>query len=163
VGHSSALRNDEVEVAVIERNPVSDGSIGQDEVADFIEDIQDCRPKSGVQWLENYLASVKTIYAFQHLQGSKQKKAAMRSTRCAQHFGSAETRLCRPTEKGSRMRMATTSSGSFPIRFQALEDGRASGRRLASFLDGSGRSRSSGCFPEGSVPDDLTSVLGSSS
>jgi len=33
--------NDEVEVALIERNPVMDGSIGQDEVADFIEDIQD--------------------------------------------------------------------------------------------------------------------------
>ena len=63
--------NDEVEVALIERNPVWDGSISQDEVADFLEDLQDCRPKSGVQWLEDYLAGVKTIYAFQHLQGSE--------------------------------------------------------------------------------------------
>src|SRR5579863_5263233 len=62
---------DEVEVALIERNTVMDGSVGQDEVADFIEDIEDCRPKSGVQWLTEYLASVKTIYAFQHLQGSE--------------------------------------------------------------------------------------------
>lgn len=63
--------NDEVEVAVIERNPVFDGSTGQDEVADFLEDIQDCKPESGVQWLADYLAEIKTIYAFQHLQGSE--------------------------------------------------------------------------------------------
>ena len=48
-----------------------DGSIGQDEIADFHRGHRDCKPKSGVQWLENYLAAVKTIYAFQHLQGSE--------------------------------------------------------------------------------------------
>jgi hypothetical protein len=63
--------NDEVEVAVIERNPIFDGSTGQDEIADFLEDIQDCRPETGVEWLSDYLAEVKTIYAFQHLQGSE--------------------------------------------------------------------------------------------
>jgi hypothetical protein len=61
---------DEVEVAVLERSPVFDGSTGQDEVADFIEDIQDCKPESGVEWLSDYLAEVKTVYAFQHLQGA---------------------------------------------------------------------------------------------
>ena len=60
---------DEVEVALIECNPVLDGSVGQDEIADFMEDLRDCRPRSGVQWLENYLAAVTTVYAFQHLQG----------------------------------------------------------------------------------------------
>ena len=63
--------NDEVEVAVIERNPVFDGSIGQDEIADFLEDLHDCKPESAVQWLEEYLPEVKTVYAFQHLQGSE--------------------------------------------------------------------------------------------
>ncbi len=62
--------DDEVEVALIERNPVTDGSVGQDEIADFLEDLQDCKPESGVQWLAEYLTEVKTIYAFQHLQGS---------------------------------------------------------------------------------------------
>lgn len=61
---------DEVEVAVLERNPVFEGSTGQDEVADFTEDIQDCKPESGVEWLSDYLAEVKTVYAFQHLQGA---------------------------------------------------------------------------------------------
>jgi hypothetical protein len=61
---------DEVEVAVIERNPVFDGSSGQDEIADFLEELQDCKPESGVAWLTDYLSEVKTVYAIQHLQGA---------------------------------------------------------------------------------------------
>ena len=62
--------NDEIEVAMLERNPVMDGSMGQDQIADFLEDLVDCKPNSAVQWLEDYLLSVKTVYAFQHLQGA---------------------------------------------------------------------------------------------
>ena len=61
---------DEVEVAVLERSDVYDGSPGQDEIADFIEELDDCKPRSGVRWLLDYLAEVKTVYAFQHLQGA---------------------------------------------------------------------------------------------
>lgn len=61
---------DGIEVALVERNPVFDGSIGQDEIAEFIEDTEDCRPESGVQWLHEYLDEVRTIYAFRPLQGS---------------------------------------------------------------------------------------------
>ena len=68
--------NDEVEVAVIERNPVFDGSTGQDEIADFLEEIQDCKPASGVEWLVEYLGEVKTVYAFQHLQGSETEEGS---------------------------------------------------------------------------------------
>jgi hypothetical protein len=77
--------NDGVEVALIERNPVTEGSAGQDEIADFIEDIRDCKPESGVEWLEEYLRSVKTIYAFQHLQGSETEEggAALHALRSA--------------------------------------------------------------------------------
>ena len=62
---------DGVEVAAVERNPVFDGSAGQDEIADFVEDLGDCKPESGVAWLMKYLDEVKTIYAFQHLQGAE--------------------------------------------------------------------------------------------
>lgn len=62
---------DGVEVAVLERNPVFDGSIGQDAIADFLEEIRDCKPESSVLWLTDYLAEIKTVYAFQHLQGSE--------------------------------------------------------------------------------------------
>ncbi len=61
---------DDVEVALIERNPVTEGSAGQDEIADFIEDTRDCLPESGVQWLHEYLDEVRTIYVFQPLQGA---------------------------------------------------------------------------------------------
>jgi hypothetical protein len=61
---------DNVEVALIERNPVYPGSIGEDEIAEFLEDTREAQPESGVLWLADYLADVKTIYAFQHLQGS---------------------------------------------------------------------------------------------
>lgn len=63
--------SDEVEVAVLERNPVETGSLGEDEIADFLEDLTDCEPQSGVEWLTEYLESVRTVYAFQHLQGSE--------------------------------------------------------------------------------------------
>jgi hypothetical protein len=58
--------NDDVEVALLERIPVFD----QHDVSEFIEDIEGCKPEGGVAWLKDYLASVKTIYAFQHLQGA---------------------------------------------------------------------------------------------
>ena len=62
---------DEVEIAVLERNPVDDGSTGQDEIADILEDMQDCKPESSVQWLDGFLSEVKTVYTFQHLQGAE--------------------------------------------------------------------------------------------
>jgi hypothetical protein len=35
---------DGIEVAVLERNPVEDGSVGQDDIADLIEEMRDARP-----------------------------------------------------------------------------------------------------------------------
>jgi hypothetical protein len=63
--------DDQVEVAVVERNPVEIGSVGQDEIAEFLDELQGCKPESGVAWLTEYLAEVKTVYAFQHLQGAE--------------------------------------------------------------------------------------------
>jgi len=94
--------NDEVEVALIERNPVADGSMGQDEVAEFMEETQECMPETGVAWLHDYLASVKTVYAFQH------------SMPCAQLCGAAEMQSFKPMVKASPTRRASTLSGSFP-------------------------------------------------
>ena len=77
--------DDEAEIALIERNPVSDGSAGQDEIADLLEETQDCKPESGVAWLHDYLVEVKTIYAFQHLLGadSEEGSAALHALRSA--------------------------------------------------------------------------------
>ena len=51
----------------IERNPVIDGELGQDELNEFREIIQDYKPASAVEWLTNYFDTVKVIYAFQML------------------------------------------------------------------------------------------------
>ncbi len=63
--------NDEVEVAVIERSPIYDRSLGQDVIADFLEDLRDAKPESGVEWLEGFFDEVKTVYSFHHLLGSE--------------------------------------------------------------------------------------------
>ena len=55
--------NDEVEVALIERNPVADGSMGQDEVAEFMEETQECMPETGVAWLHVLLKSFEHHFA----------------------------------------------------------------------------------------------------
>jgi hypothetical protein len=54
-------------LAQVERNPVIDGELGKDELEEFKEEIEDCKPTSAVQWLKNYLDRVKVIYAFQIL------------------------------------------------------------------------------------------------
>lgn len=51
----------------LERNPVSEGELGQEELNEFKEDIQDYKPASAVKWLTNYFDKVKVIYAFQML------------------------------------------------------------------------------------------------
>ena len=76
---------DEMEIALIERNCVTDGSLGQDEIEELIEEIADCKPESGVAWLHDYLREVKTIYAFQHLAGDETEEgsAALHALRSA--------------------------------------------------------------------------------
>ncbi|MFP5204311.1 MAG: hypothetical protein ACLGSH_03035 [Acidobacteriota bacterium] len=62
---------DEVEVALVARYPVYDGSVGQDEIADLAEDLRDAKPENNVLWLEKFLDEAKTVYTFQHLLGAE--------------------------------------------------------------------------------------------
>jgi hypothetical protein len=155
---------DEVEVALIERNPVMDGSVGQDEIADFIEDIQDCRPKSGVQWLENYLASVKTVYTIQHLQGSETDEGsnALHALRSALwERGDAIIQADDEgftNEDGYHIVWQFSDSVSGPWKMGVLQDG--VWRHFSMDL---GDPDHRDAFLKGTVPDDLTSVLGSPS
>jgi hypothetical protein len=59
------------EIALIERNPVRPGELGQEELNEFIDNIQDEKPDSAVQWLLRFLPRVRTIYAFQLLSGKE--------------------------------------------------------------------------------------------
>lgn len=61
------------EIALIERNLVEEGSLGTDEVAEFAEEIADCKPANAAKWLLDYFARVRCIYAFQVLSGADHK------------------------------------------------------------------------------------------
>jgi len=156
--------NDEVEVAVLERNPVFDGSLGQDEIADFIEEIQDCKPKSGVEWLRDFLSSVETIYAFQHLQGAEtvdgsnalhalRSKLWERGDAILQADGEGFT-----NEEGYHIVWQFSDSVSGPWNMGVLQDG--VWRHFSMDL---GDPDHRAAFLKGSVPDDLSSPLRSSS
>ncbi len=58
------------EIAVIEKNPVIEGQLGAEELREFIEEVRNCKPNSAATWLQQYLSTVKVIYAFQVLGGA---------------------------------------------------------------------------------------------
>jgi hypothetical protein len=57
------------EIAVIERNEVVDGSLAEEEIDEFIEEVDSLLPTRAAQWVAAYLRQVKTVYAFQVLSG----------------------------------------------------------------------------------------------
>jgi len=61
---------DGTEIAAIERNAVGDGTLAQEEIAEFIESLGSARPRSAVSWLSDFLGAVSNIYAFQHVSGT---------------------------------------------------------------------------------------------
>ena len=155
---------DEVEVAVLERNPVFNGSLGQDEIADFLEDLRDCKPESGVDWLTDYLAEVKTIYAFQHLQGAELVDGgnALHALRSAlwergdaiiQADGEGFT-----NEEGFHIVWQFSDSVSGPWNMGVFRDG-----LWHHFKMDLGDPDHRAAFLNGDVPDDLSAVLVSGS
>lgn len=67
---------DGLEIASIERNPVIEGSLGEEEIEEFLAELDDAKPESSADWLRSYLPKVKCIYAFQHLSGSEKKNGS---------------------------------------------------------------------------------------
>lgn len=57
------------EIAIIERNEVTNGSLAEAEIAEFIEEADSLLPRNAARWLATYLKQVKTIYSFQVLSG----------------------------------------------------------------------------------------------
>jgi len=49
--------------AVVERDEVSPGTLGADEIAEFLDNLDQGGPPSAIRWLRNYLGQVRTIYA----------------------------------------------------------------------------------------------------
>src|SRR5437867_14941 len=59
-------------IALVERNPVAPGTLGQEEIEEFREALEEALPRSAAEWLTHYLPTVKVIYAFQVLEGTEQ-------------------------------------------------------------------------------------------
>ncbi|MEO5690440.1 MAG: hypothetical protein ABIR54_24030 [Burkholderiaceae bacterium] len=59
-------------IAQIERNPVSAGSLGAEELEEFVDTLDDLQPDSAADWLRDWLPGVRTIYAFQILRAADQ-------------------------------------------------------------------------------------------
>jgi len=65
------MHPDGTEIAAIERNPVTEGSLGSEELEEFNDELDDAKPESSAKWLRSYFPKVKCIYAFQHLSGTE--------------------------------------------------------------------------------------------
>jgi hypothetical protein len=61
------------EIAGIERNLVSEGSLAEDELREFTEELDSAKPASAARWLRSYLPRVRCVYTFQHLSGTRLK------------------------------------------------------------------------------------------
>ncbi len=61
---------DGAEIAIIERNAASSDELFAEEMEEFAEEIDDCLPVSARLWLLDYFPRVRTIYAFQLLDGT---------------------------------------------------------------------------------------------
>jgi len=64
---------DGIEIALIERNLIQDRTLGSEELAEFAEEVSDCKPANAAKWLLNYFQCVRCIYAFQLLSGTDHK------------------------------------------------------------------------------------------
>jgi hypothetical protein len=57
------------EICLLERNSVAKGSLAAEELRQFQEEVSNSLPRTAADWLCSYLATVKTIYALQVLDG----------------------------------------------------------------------------------------------
>jgi hypothetical protein len=114
-GHWTALllaHSDGLAIAAIDRNPVAAGTLGSDELSEFIVAVASGRPETAVPWLTTFLRSVRTIYAFQHLFGT-QRARGDEALRCiSETIWAGGQAILRRTGRDSQMRMGTTSCGS---------------------------------------------------
>jgi hypothetical protein len=62
------------EIVQIERNTIYGDSLGRDELIEFEKEIENCRPRSAVEWLMLFFKNVNVIYAFQIFDFSEHTK-----------------------------------------------------------------------------------------
>jgi hypothetical protein len=65
--HLELAHFDGTAIADIERNEVSPGSLAEEELKEFAEEVEGQKPASAVQWLKEFFPRVRAIYCFQVL------------------------------------------------------------------------------------------------
>lgn len=58
------------EIALIERDQVAPGELGQQELDELTAEMEDARPARGAEWLRHYFSHVKVVYEMQPLSGA---------------------------------------------------------------------------------------------
>ena len=107
------------EIAVVEFNPVISGELGEEELREFIEDVDTYKPLSAALWLKEYLPRVKAIYAFQLLSGTDVNDGGMPCMHYKAQSGQKLEVYSKPILKDSVMKTAITFSGSLAMGQQA--------------------------------------------
>jgi hypothetical protein len=62
-------------ICIIESNPVKKDELGEEEIEEFLESLEDTEPKVNAKWLTGYLKKVRTIYCFQVLHGGADSRS----------------------------------------------------------------------------------------
>ncbi len=62
-----AVKNADDLILTVEKNVIETNSLGEEELEEFSQAIEDCLPKSAAVWLDNYFDQVKVIYAIRIL------------------------------------------------------------------------------------------------
>lgn len=150
---------DEVEVALLHRYAVYDGSVGQDEIADLLVDLEDSKPVTAVEWLEEFLGAAQTVYAFQHLQGTDTVEGGNALNALRGHLVQRGDAILQAdlegftNEDGFHIVWQFTDTVTGPWNMGVLQDG-----TWYHFQMDLGDPEHRAAFLEGHVPDDLTSV-----
>ena len=147
--------NDDVEIALLERIPV----FHPDALSEFIEELEDCKPETGVAWLKDYLAEVKTIYAFQHLQGADTEEGGNTLHALRSHLWERGDAIIQAdlegftNEEGFHIVWQFSDSVSGPWNMGILQDG-----AWYHFKMDLGDPDHRAAFLDGEVPDDLSAI-----
>jgi len=74
------------EIALIERDPVAEGELGEVELETLIEEMRDALPSRAVEWLKHYFSHVKVVYALQPMSGAELKNGWLAINRVQAYF-----------------------------------------------------------------------------
>ncbi len=74
------------EIALVERDPVAPGELGQHELDELTMEIENALPARAAEWLRHYFSHVKVVYEMQPLSGTQVKDGMSAVLRAQAYF-----------------------------------------------------------------------------